>query len=146
MVRQLSFSIVLLAAAALASASLDMADELAGQWRMGLRPRQASANLQAFRGALAGESAPGITNSGDPERPFEVDGDTFTDFESAVNRACDNQKNACAEQANNGGADIEVSDCDSQSDECKDAGRSATETSFDAVVSSDADFDFICDP
>jgi hypothetical protein len=60
MVRQLSFSIVLLAAAALASASLDMADELAGQWRMGLRPRQASANLQAFRGALAGESAPGV--------------------------------------------------------------------------------------
>jgi hypothetical protein len=43
-----------------------------------LLPRQQSrTNLQAFTGALGGATAPGITNSDDPQRPFEVDGDTF---------------------------------------------------------------------
>ncbi|KAK4124962.1 hypothetical protein N657DRAFT_643739 [Parathielavia appendiculata] len=43
-----------------------------------LLPRQQGrVNLQIFTGALGGVSASAITNSGDPERPFEVDGDTF---------------------------------------------------------------------
>lgn len=36
-----------------------------------------------------------ITSSGDAKRPFSVDGDTFTDFQSAAERSCDNQKNGC---------------------------------------------------
>ena len=52
---------ILLAAASFAVASLDIADELAGQWKMGLRPRQASANLQAFTGSLGGEGAPAVS-------------------------------------------------------------------------------------
>jgi hypothetical protein len=53
-----------------------------GQGELGgmgvLLPRQQGrANLQAFSGALGGGAASAITNSGDPDRPFEVDGDTF---------------------------------------------------------------------
>ena len=76
-----------------------------------------------------------ITDSGDPERPFAVDGDTFVcssgrrrrprkwaganmgvqpDFQTAADRSCDNQKNNCAELANNGDESFEVSDCDKQ--------------------------------
>lgn len=86
-----------------------------------LFPRQQGAtgqNLQAFTGALGGIKADAVTNSGNSERPFEVDGDTFTDFNSAAQRSCDNQKNKCAQEANNGGnAGFEVSDCDSQNSE-----------------------------
>lgn len=86
-----------------------------------LFPRQQGAtgqNLQAFTGALGGIKADAVTNSGNSQRPFEVDGDTFTDFNSAAQRSCDNQKNKCAQQANSGGnAGFEVSDCDSQNSE-----------------------------
>ena len=37
-------------------------------------------NLQAFRGSLGGVQASPITDSGDPARPFGVDGDTFVSF------------------------------------------------------------------
>ncbi|KAL2198666.1 hypothetical protein P885DRAFT_59219 [Corynascus similis CBS 632.67] len=79
---------------------------------------QGQTNLQVFSGALGGAGAPAITNSGDPDRPFQVEGDTFPDYESAANRACDNQKNACADVVNNGsGASFEVGDCDLQNGE-----------------------------
>lgn len=40
--------------------------------------RQASSdNLQTFGGSLGGKSAAAISNSGNDERVFEVDGDTF---------------------------------------------------------------------
>ncbi len=43
-----------------------------------LLPRQQSRlSLQTFTGALGGARAAAITKSDDPERPFEVDGDTF---------------------------------------------------------------------
>lgn len=45
--------------------------------------RQTSSNLQTFTGNLGGVSADAITNSGNSQRPFEVAGDTFTDFETA---------------------------------------------------------------
>ncbi|KAK4200326.1 hypothetical protein QBC40DRAFT_72570 [Triangularia verruculosa] len=98
-----------------------------------LIPRQAS-NLQVFTSALGGAAAPAITNSGDPDRPFAVDGDTFPDFETAGNRACDNQKNACAKIANEGdqrdGA-LTVGECDRQMEQCKSAALSAVNRSFD---------------
>ncbi|KAH7360012.1 hypothetical protein BKA66DRAFT_400530, partial [Pyrenochaeta sp. MPI-SDFR-AT-0127] len=57
-------------------------------------------NLQSFNGALGGAQASAITNSGNSERPFNVDGDTFTDFQSAAQRSCDNQFQICANTAN----------------------------------------------
>lgn len=39
---------------------------------------------------------------------------TQPDFQSAADRSCDNQKNNCAELANNGEENFEVSDCDRQ--------------------------------
>lgn len=41
------------------------------------RQQQGGTNLQVFSEALGGAGASAITNSGDPERPYEVDGDTF---------------------------------------------------------------------
>ncbi|KNG86484.1 hypothetical protein ANOM_005121 [Aspergillus nomiae NRRL 13137] len=40
---------------------------------------------QTFTGTLGG-STPAVTDTGDPERPYGVDGDTFTDYESAASR------------------------------------------------------------
>ncbi|KAH6855130.1 hypothetical protein B0I37DRAFT_48409 [Chaetomium sp. MPI-CAGE-AT-0009] len=116
-------SLYLLAAwSALAFASLNLGSNNGvnqSEFSMGfILPRQQSrTNLQVFSGALGGAGAPAITNSGDPERPFEVDGDTFNDFDTAANRACDNQKNLCADMANNGGGNFEVGDCDRQTGE-----------------------------
>jgi hypothetical protein len=64
--------------------------------------RQVS-DLQTFASALGGTKASAITNSGDKERPFSVDGDTFTDFNSAAQRSCDNQFQACQNAANGNG-------------------------------------------
>ena len=36
------------------------------------------------------------------------------DFKTAADRSCDNQKNNCAELANNGEQSFEVGDCDRQ--------------------------------
>merc|ERR1712000_710689 len=68
-----------------------------GEWTIGLRPRQAEQNVQPFTGAIGGLQAPPITNSGDLDRPYEVEGDTFPDFASAASRSCDTQKNDCAD-------------------------------------------------
>lgn len=122
---QLPTSTTLLLAAALGGAGASAGPDLGvGEMLSGgsvLFPRQQGAtgqNLQAFTGALGGIKADAVTNSGNSERPFEVDGDTFTDFNSAAQRSCDNQKNKCAQQANNGGnAGFEVSDCDNQNSE-----------------------------
>ncbi|EON98970.1 putative neurofilament medium polypeptide protein [Phaeoacremonium minimum UCRPA7] len=141
--------LVALAAVAAHAGSLDITQEVRRGFGAGVvYPRQSadsSTNLQSFTGALGGIKASAITNSGDTQRPFEVDGDTFTDFQSAANRACDNQHNACAELSNNGTADFPVSDCDQQTTECKSAATSSTETAFTSLVSSNADFDFFCE-
>jgi hypothetical protein len=64
-------------AVAVASVNLQVSGQ--SEFNMGvLLPRQQGrVNLQTFTGALGGARASAITNSGDPERPFEVDGDTF---------------------------------------------------------------------
>lgn len=126
--------------------AIDLTAELNAGWRMGLHPRQAAQNLQAFSGTLGGVQASAITNSGNPERPFSVDGDTFNDFRTAADRSCDNQKNNCAEIANSGGP-FKVGDCDKQNEQCKASISTASRTTFGepALVSSSAEFDFICD-
>ncbi|KAL1836659.1 hypothetical protein VTJ49DRAFT_4809 [Mycothermus thermophilus] len=114
-----------------------------------LLPRQnGRVSLQTFTGALGGAPASAIVKSDDPERPFEVDGDTFNDFEAAANRACDNQKNVCANLANNGTGNFKVGDCDLQNDQCKTAARAAAVREFPAavLVDSNDEFDFFCDP
>jgi hypothetical protein len=74
-------------------------------------------NLQTFTQSLGGFSASPITNSGDDKRPFNVDGDTFTDFNSAAQRSCDNQFQQCSQTANENGGNkgaFSVSECDTQ--------------------------------
>jgi hypothetical protein len=65
------------AASAAASANIDVAGQSEFHGGVLLPRQQGRVNLQAFTGALGGAKAPAITNSGDPQRPFEVDGDTF---------------------------------------------------------------------
>ncbi|KAH7389538.1 hypothetical protein DE146DRAFT_167566 [Phaeosphaeria sp. MPI-PUGE-AT-0046c] len=67
-------------------------------------------NLQTFDAALGGTGASAITNSGDAERPFSVDGQTFNTFDAAAQRSCDNQFQACQGAANgNGGGGNQAS-------------------------------------
>ncbi|KAH4927991.1 hypothetical protein HBI56_119920 [Parastagonospora nodorum] len=63
-------------------------------------------DLQIFTSALGGVRASPITNSGDTERPFRVDGDTFNDFQSAAGRSCDNQFQGCQAVANGNGGQV----------------------------------------
>ncbi|EDU47254.1 hypothetical protein L13192_05254 [Pyrenophora tritici-repentis] len=77
-------------------------------WEQSLVPRHTLflrqvSDLQTFTSALGGTKASPITNSGDAKRPFKVDGDTFTDFETAAQRSCDNQFQGCSRAANGGG-------------------------------------------
>ncbi|RKU43644.1 hypothetical protein DL546_005230 [Coniochaeta pulveracea] len=137
-------ALLVLFCAALATASLDITDQL--DFELELRPRQTPTDLQVFTGALGGIKASAIAQSGDPNRPFEVDGDTFNDFKTAANRACDNQHNACADQANGDrNAGFKVGDCDEQNSKCKAAIDTATTTSFAVLFSSNAEFDFFCE-
>ncbi|KIH94652.1 hypothetical protein SPBR_06155 [Sporothrix brasiliensis 5110] len=110
-----------------------------------LKPRAAT-NLQFFQGALSNIAAPPISQSNDATRPFSVDGDTFTDFQSAVDRSCDNQHNSCANAANSQkSSSFSVGDCDTQDTKCKAAASSATQTAFTELTSSSDEFDFYCD-
>jgi len=74
-----------------------------------------SQNLQFFAGSLGGAPTP-VLPSGNDNRPFSVKGDTFVNIAAALQRSCDQQFNACANQAN-GGACFSVSDCQAQKGE-----------------------------
>ncbi|KAI6381796.1 hypothetical protein MCOR25_001027 [Pyricularia grisea] len=125
------------------AASLHLAG---GDFRMGvIYPRQQVTSLHFFDKALGGAKAQDITQSSDEKRPFQVGDDTFTDFKSAADRSCDNQKNSCAELSNNKKIDSSVNECDQQNTECKSAAATATQTAFNSLVSSNAEFDFFCD-
>ncbi|OHE96607.1 hypothetical protein CORC01_08064 [Colletotrichum orchidophilum] len=128
--------------------AMDLGDEMRAGWNMGLLPRQTAQNLQTFEGNLGGVQASAITKSNNPSRPFEVDGDTFPDFTTAAGRSCDNQKNKCSQAANNGPQKFEVTKCDEQAEQCKNAIGSISKQSFgDAVFSGTVgDFDIFCDP
>ena len=90
-----------------------------------------------------------ITQSNDPAKPFQVEGETFVgssppdsdmrvmkggcwsradqtknqnDFQSAVNRACDNQHNECADVANGKKGTLTVGDCDKQNGTLRSSG------------------------
>ena len=83
-----------------------------------LSSRQATNNLQTFEGAVGAAALP-ITKSGDQDRPFQVNGETFQSLNDAATRACDVQFNSCANVANSEDA-IEFANCVSQKGQCID--------------------------
>lgn len=72
-------------------------------------------NVNAFTGSTGAAPVPVESSAGD--RPFSVNGDTFINVGAAVQRACDVQKNQCANAANSGGGGS-VADCDTQQQAC----------------------------
>ena len=82
------------------------------------RAAEAGGDLQTFTGSLGAAPVP-VTNSGDSERPFEVEGDTFVNLSAALQRSCDVQFNACANSANASGnkGSLTVQACSSQEGE-----------------------------
>jgi hypothetical protein len=72
------------------------------------------ANSQSFTGALGGIAATPVLDSGDAKRPFSVKGDTFVNLNGALQRSCDQQFNACANQANGGNAAFTTQECSAQ--------------------------------
>ncbi|KAF2470013.1 uncharacterized protein BDR25DRAFT_36011 [Lindgomyces ingoldianus] len=84
-----------------------------------------AANLQTFTGALNGIAATPVVDSGNPDRPFQVKGDTFVNIGAALQRSCDQQFNACANAANGGAAGLSVNDCQGQKDQCDAASSGA---------------------
>ncbi|KAF2085914.1 hypothetical protein K490DRAFT_58248 [Saccharata proteae CBS 121410] len=91
--------------------------------------------LQCFTGTLGG-AAPAITASGDGERVYEVEGDTFPDFASAAQRTCDDQFNTCQEavNANGNSGDLTLEACSEQQSACQSAQSSASVTTFGAAA------------
>ncbi|KAF2759795.1 hypothetical protein EJ05DRAFT_498992 [Pseudovirgaria hyperparasitica] len=121
---------------------------------LNLSARQAN-NLQTFDQALGGAKAPAITQSGDYQRPYTVDGVLFADLGSATRRSCDTQFNACAgivNAAGNNKGSFSVTDCDAQRSACT-TGKSQSEDppstiGFTENLGPDPqfpDFDLICD-
>ncbi|KAI9759266.1 MAG: hypothetical protein M4579_002475 [Chaenotheca gracillima] len=83
-------------------------------------------NSQPFTGSLGG-AAPPVTDSGNADRPFEVNGNTFVNIGAALQRSCDIQFNTCADAANSGASTSSVADCSTQKTACTaaDAGGNA---------------------
>ncbi|KAL1797370.1 hypothetical protein ACET3X_003976 [Alternaria dauci] len=141
---------------------------VSSDWEMSLVPRhqlflRQLSDLQTFDGNLGGTRASAITNSGDKERPFQVDGDTFTSFDTAAQRSCDNQFQGCSDTANKsgreggggGGGDgdgdggrrnrgkkrqdgggLSVNDCDEQKNKCNNAQKNAQVKDFNSAIAS----------
>ncbi|KAF3065080.1 hypothetical protein GL218_01984 [Daldinia childiae] len=74
------------------------------------------ANVNAFTGSVGSAPVPVISSTAD--KPFSVNGAEFLNLGAAIQRACDVQKNACANAANGGDKTISVSDCDAQQQQC----------------------------
>ncbi|KAL3453816.1 hypothetical protein BJX65DRAFT_301632 [Aspergillus insuetus] len=74
------------------------------------------AHLDRRAGTL-GSSAPSVIKTGNSERPFAVDGNTFADYDSAAQRSCNIQFDNCQRSANSGSS-FSVSDCQDQQNDC----------------------------
>ncbi|KAI1755976.1 hypothetical protein F4782DRAFT_487923 [Xylaria castorea] len=107
------------------------------------------ANLNIFTQALGGAEAPPITLSSDPQHPYKVNEQEVSDFNTAIDKTCDFQKNDCSELANGAQkGQFSVADCDDQSSQCKSFLKaSATQTAFLSMVTvtGNDEFDFICE-
>jgi hypothetical protein len=70
-------------------------------------------------GAIGGITAPEVTDTGDGDRPFGVNGNSFVNREAAVQRACDIQNNACSDAVNRGEVNgSTLADCNAQVATC----------------------------
>ncbi|KAK3498567.1 hypothetical protein B0T13DRAFT_268217 [Neurospora crassa] len=88
----------------------------------GGRNRNSGKNV-ANSQAIAGISAPAVTNSGNFQRPFAVNGATFVNKAAAVQRACAIQNNACSNAVNSGKAPgVTLQQCNAQETACRAAG------------------------
>ncbi|KAK3365174.1 hypothetical protein B0T24DRAFT_537048 [Lasiosphaeria ovina] len=95
----------------------------AGKANAGAGKANAGAGKAAAGGAIAGIAAPAVTDTGNADRKFAVNGDTFVNKAAAVQRACAIQNNACADAVNSGKAQgSSVSDCNAQEQACRTAG------------------------
>ncbi|KAE8328798.1 hypothetical protein BDV39DRAFT_203701 [Aspergillus sergii] len=91
---------------------------------------------QAFTGTL-GASVPLVTNTGDSERPYGVDGDTFTDYESAASRSCNNQFDSCQKIANTDqSSSFSLQDCQDQLSSCMSTVSSTSIAAQGATIAS----------
>ncbi|KAI6380629.1 hypothetical protein MCOR25_001565 [Pyricularia grisea] len=88
-----------------------------------IQERAEGENVQTFTGSLGGTAPPVIKGTGN--RPFSIDGDTFVNSGAALQRSCDRQKNACAQQVNSKKIQGSVADCDKQQKECVAATKGA---------------------
>jgi transcription initiation factor TFIID subunit 15 len=60
-----------------------------------------------------------VTDTGDGDRPFGVNGNSFVNREAAVQRACDIQNNACSDAVNRGEVNgSTLADCNAQVATC----------------------------
>ncbi|KAL5050026.1 hypothetical protein BDW71DRAFT_141443 [Aspergillus fruticulosus] len=85
---------------------------------LGIKYEVAGAHLARRAGTLGGDT-PAITETGDSRRPYEVDGNTFTDYDSAAHRSCNIQFDNCQLIANtDSSASFSLEDCQNQQDEC----------------------------
>ena len=71
--------------------------------------------------ALGDIAAPAVTDTGNADRPFGVNGDTFANKAAAVQRACAIQNNQCANAVNSGKMQGSVADCNAQEQACNAA-------------------------
>ncbi|KAI1876852.1 uncharacterized protein JN550_000924 [Neoarthrinium moseri] len=88
----------------------------------------AGVDVNAFTGSVGSAPVPVVSSASD--RPFSVNGDTFINLGAAVQRACDVQKNACANAANSGGSGS-VADCDAQAQACRTANAKKRRAALD---------------
>ncbi|ELQ34107.1 hypothetical protein OOU_Y34scaffold00796g1 [Pyricularia oryzae Y34] len=77
----------------------------------------ASGNIQSFTGALGG-AAPAVEFSAGADRPFTVNGNTFTTANAALTRSCDIQNNACFNAVNGGQLTGGTQQCQQQQQDC----------------------------
>ncbi|KAH6632322.1 hypothetical protein F5144DRAFT_248453 [Chaetomium tenue] len=77
-------------------------------------------NVQTFTGSLGGV-APPVESTAGSDRPFAVNGATFTTAGAALQRSCSVQKNACANAANSGQITGGTQQCEAQETECRAA-------------------------
>lgn len=82
-------------------------------------------NVQTFTGSLGGV-APPVESTAGADRPFAVNGATFTTAGAALQRSCSVQKNACANAANAGQLSGGTQQCEAQETECRAAAASSS--------------------
>lgn len=78
-------------------------DHAISLWPRDMLFYRAVKDLQTFDSALGGIRASSIMNSGIPDRPFDVGGSSFPDFQTAAQRSCDEQFQGCQRMANSAG-------------------------------------------